>query len=97
MNDLTIGIIAGFSFFLLLGAASQVSNNYKSEQDIANEFSNVYLTMQPKNWRVQSSTPVVRDLGGAEVILQQSTNSAVVPRIYTKLGNQTWFVKLSSQ
>lgn len=76
---------------------AQIGNVYKSEQDIANEFQNVYLNMQPKTWKVLTASPTIRDLNEREVVLFKSTDSAVAPRVYTKFGNVAYFINLSNQ
>lgn len=89
-------MVAVLSLLALMGA-SQIGTNFSSEADINKEFQNIYLNMQPKFWRIQSSTPVPSDIANKEMVLFQSTNPLIVPRIYTKLNGQTWFVNLSSQ
>ncbi len=55
----------------LLGL-SPVSNSFKEEQQIKDEFDNIYQNVQGKQFRVVTSTPALTELQDHEVVIFSS-------------------------
>lgn len=63
-----------FLFVLIASGlwAAQIGNRYDNESAISFEFSNVYQTLQDKQFRVFKTTPALNDLMDREMVIFSS-------------------------
>lgn len=92
MKDFCMGFLTCLCL-LLIAATNQVHNTYKSEQQIYNEFRNVYGNMQSKEFDVYKSSPNLSDLRDGEIVLVSSTTKSLMARI----GQSVYNVKFTTQ
>ena len=91
MRDFIIGFLSCLGFIFLI-SATPINNRYDKEEQIFNEFTNVFKNMQSKI-RVFTSTPNLTDIGDGELVLVSSTTKSMMFRFDEKV----WNVKFSTQ
>lgn len=83
-----------FCFFLwTLVAFAPMNNKFDKERAIYDDLQNIYLNVQPKQYRIFKSTPNAIDLKEREIVLV-STGAKF---LYTKIDSIRYFVSLSSR
>lgn len=90
MKKYFIGAICGFGFFILIGATTQINNRFQNEQELYNEFTNLYNTIQTRQFQVYLSTPMALSLKERELVLVSTGTISIV----TRIGNSTYSVTL---
>ena len=65
------------ALLLLIGASAPINSKFDEEKNVKEEFVNVYLTKQDKDFRMFTSTPHYQQLQERELALIGTSTSAV--------------------
>lgn len=81
-----------FAMISQLNAITPVRSGYKSEEDIAPEFENIFENAQDQQFRVFKTTPNTVDLKDGEMVIYSSGTTNLMLRV----GTTVYMVKISS-
>ena len=74
-----IGFISALGLISLL-ALTPINNDFKKEAAIYDEFQNLYLNVQPRQYRVISATPSLNSIQNREVVIFSSGSRKIMFR-----------------
>lgn len=91
-KDFLIGFLSCSCLYLLL-ALTPINNRFDKERAIYDDLQNIYLNVQPRQYRLFTSTPNLGDLQDKEVVLVSTGTNA----LFTRIGQTRYYVNLSSR
>lgn len=90
MKSYFLGFLGGISALILMGAATPISNNFDQHSALFNELTNLYKTVQAKQFQVYAGTPTVNLLNERELVIVSTGTISV----FTKIAGSTYSVTL---
>jgi len=78
---------------VILIAASQIRTDYKDEFSIYDEFTNVYDTLQQRQFTVVTDTPAVAALQDIEVVFIDADTKVLTVRF----GEEVWGIEFTTR
>ena len=78
---------------ILINATSQIGNKFKDEQALYSDITNLYNTVQTRQFKVYTSTPNPKNLIERELVIVSTGTQS----IFTKIATNTYSVTLTKQ
>lgn len=91
MNKFTLGFLSCAALFLLVGMAP-VYQKHEAETFIDEEFQNIYNYAQPRQFRVEVTSPTVSNVAKNEIFILVTDK----PKLATRRDNTLYFVNFTA-
>lgn len=87
------GFLLGISVCIFLGATTQINNRYDKQQQIYDEFINLYNTVQAKQFQIYMTTPAASILKEREIVIVSTGTVS----FFTRIANSTYNITLEKK